>query len=219
MEVGMPDAILRWLQYMSTFDIEVEYRPGTHHGNADGLSRPPPTDCGKQGCICVQACTNMGGCLEAADGEPDSPGVPAPASKLIAVVTRSGRLIGDKTEPELDSGVEVTVGLDSDPWVGPMDGPDEPENLGVRLDISDEGLGNSHVRPDEGEAAKPDYSSDSTEGDESEEEVRSDDDSEPSHGPDYSWSSEGMRGEQDEDDTISRVRAWVAMGAKPSPEE
>jgi hypothetical protein len=28
-----------------------------------------------------------------------------------------------------------------------------------------------------------------------------------------------MREEQDEDDVVSRVRAWVAMGAKPSPEE
>jgi hypothetical protein len=28
-----------------------------------------------------------------------------------------------------------------------------------------------------------------------------------------------MRGEQGEDDIISRVRAWVGMGAKPSPEE
>jgi hypothetical protein len=56
MEVGMPDVILRWLQYISTFDIEVEYRPGTHHWNADGLSRPPPVDCGKRGCI---LCTGL----------------------------------------------------------------------------------------------------------------------------------------------------------------
>jgi hypothetical protein len=28
-----------------------------------------------------------------------------------------------------------------------------------------------------------------------------------------------MREEQDEDDVVSRVQAWVAMGAKPSPEE
>jgi hypothetical protein len=55
MEVGMPDVILRWLQYMSTFDIEVEYRPGAHHGNVDGLSRPPPVDCGKRGCIIMHA--------------------------------------------------------------------------------------------------------------------------------------------------------------------
>ena len=41
MELGMPDVILRWLQYMSTFDVEVEYRPGKDHGNGDGLSRPP----------------------------------------------------------------------------------------------------------------------------------------------------------------------------------
>jgi hypothetical protein len=41
MEVGMPVVILRWLQYMSTFDIEVKYHPGPQHGNADGLSRPP----------------------------------------------------------------------------------------------------------------------------------------------------------------------------------
>ena len=37
MEPGMPDVILRWLQYMSTFDVEVEYRAETQHGNTDGL--------------------------------------------------------------------------------------------------------------------------------------------------------------------------------------
>jgi hypothetical protein len=77
----------------------------------------------------------MGCCLEAADGKPDfesCPGVPAPASKLIAVVTHSGRLIGDEAELELDSEVEIMVRTDSDPWIGLMDRPDEPVDLGVR---------------------------------------------------------------------------------------
>jgi hypothetical protein len=58
MEVGMPDVILRWLQYMSTFDIEVEYKPGQNHGNTDALFRPTDA-CETRGCICLQAHDNM----------------------------------------------------------------------------------------------------------------------------------------------------------------
>jgi hypothetical protein len=116
----MPDVILRWLQYMSTFDIEVEYRPGQNHGNADALSRPP-VPCETRGCICQQAHGNMlrGQSTPPFDGEPDfesCPGVPTPRSRLIGLVTRSGRLIGKECEPELDDGDETTVGPGTDPW-------------------------------------------------------------------------------------------------------
>jgi hypothetical protein len=100
----------------------------------------------------------MGCCLEAADGEPDfesCPGVPAPACKLIAVVTRSGRLIGDEAEPELDFGVEVTVGPDTDPWADSIDEPDGPTGLAVRLDTSEMAQESPVPGPDEGEAASP----------------------------------------------------------------
>jgi hypothetical protein len=118
---------------MSTFDIEVEYRPGPQHGNADGLSRPPVEPCDSRGCICVQAHDNISAhrCMAATDGEPDyesCPGVPTPKSKLIALITRSGRLIGDENEPELDSGVELSVEPDSDPWCGPEDDDLYPSN-------------------------------------------------------------------------------------------
>jgi hypothetical protein len=56
------------------------------------------------------------------------PGVPTPKSKLIALITRSGRLIGDENEPELDSGVELSVGPDSDPWGKPEDDDLYPSN-------------------------------------------------------------------------------------------
>ena len=41
------DRIARWLETLSTFQFEVEYRPGAKHGNADGMSRrcPNPQDC------------------------------------------------------------------------------------------------------------------------------------------------------------------------------
>jgi hypothetical protein len=122
----MTDVILRWLQYMSTFVIQVEYYPGPQHGNADGLSRRLVEPCDSRGCICVQAHDNISAnrCMAAADGEPDyesCPGVPTPKSKLIALITRSGRLIGDENEPELDSGVKLSVGPDSDPWCEPED--------------------------------------------------------------------------------------------------
>jgi hypothetical protein len=122
----MPDVILRWRQYMSTFDIEVEYRPGPQDGNADGLSRPPTEPCDSWGCICVQAYDNISAhrCTTATDGEPDyesCPGVPTPKSKLISLITLSGRLIGEENELELDSGVELSIGPDSAPWCEPED--------------------------------------------------------------------------------------------------
>ena len=38
--------IARWIEILSAFNFEVEYRPGKKHGNADALSRcPQPQDC------------------------------------------------------------------------------------------------------------------------------------------------------------------------------
>ena len=36
----------RWLAKLQQFNFAIEHRPGTHHGNADGLSRCPQCDCG-----------------------------------------------------------------------------------------------------------------------------------------------------------------------------
>jgi hypothetical protein len=74
-------------------EIEVEYRPGQSHGNADALSRTP-AQCDTRGCICLQAHDDMwqGQTMTPYDGEPDyenCPGIPTPKSKLIALVTRS----------------------------------------------------------------------------------------------------------------------------------
>ena len=38
-----PPQIARWLQELSEFDYQLEYRPGTQHANADGLSRSVPS--------------------------------------------------------------------------------------------------------------------------------------------------------------------------------
>ena len=35
----------RWLEVMGTYTFEIQHRPGTRHGNADGLSRRPCEDC------------------------------------------------------------------------------------------------------------------------------------------------------------------------------
>jgi len=35
--------LARWLTYIEQFDYEVLHRPGVRHGNADALSRRPPT--------------------------------------------------------------------------------------------------------------------------------------------------------------------------------
>jgi len=38
--------ISRWIEILSAYDFEVEYRPGVRHGNADGMSRcPNPREC------------------------------------------------------------------------------------------------------------------------------------------------------------------------------
>lgn len=38
--------LARWLEVISTYDIEIEHRPGKKHGNADALSRVPCAQCG-----------------------------------------------------------------------------------------------------------------------------------------------------------------------------
>ena len=37
----------RWLEQLAPFDFEIQHRPGTRHGNADGLNRNPCRQCGK----------------------------------------------------------------------------------------------------------------------------------------------------------------------------
>ena len=40
--------LARWLEVLSSFDMKIEHRPGRLHGNADGLSRRPCKQCGRQ---------------------------------------------------------------------------------------------------------------------------------------------------------------------------
>ena len=37
--------VARWLEFMGTYDFDIEHRPGKKHGNADGLSRRPCSQC------------------------------------------------------------------------------------------------------------------------------------------------------------------------------
>ena len=39
--------VARWIEFLSTFHMEIEHRPGRSHGNADGVSRIPCKQCGK----------------------------------------------------------------------------------------------------------------------------------------------------------------------------
>jgi len=59
---------MRWITYLDTFDIEWQHRRGVSHGNADGLSRKPPT----RRCRCKECsdCGNEVGCVKAV-GEAD----------------------------------------------------------------------------------------------------------------------------------------------------
>jgi len=42
--------LARWLQILSSYDIEIEHRPGVRHRNADALSRLPCKQCERQAC-------------------------------------------------------------------------------------------------------------------------------------------------------------------------
>jgi hypothetical protein len=59
METAMPDVMRKWLLHIFTYDVEIEYRPGRLHGNADGLSCPTLIEnCHARSCICAQAREN-----------------------------------------------------------------------------------------------------------------------------------------------------------------
>ena len=38
----------RWLLDISTYDLEIQHRPGRQHNNADGLSRAHCSQCGRE---------------------------------------------------------------------------------------------------------------------------------------------------------------------------
>ena len=39
--------LARWLELVSEYDLEIQHRQGRSHGNADGLSRRPCRQCGR----------------------------------------------------------------------------------------------------------------------------------------------------------------------------
>jgi hypothetical protein len=44
--------IARWISQLDTYDMEIQYRPGVRHGNADGLSRKAPCKkCKRDDCV------------------------------------------------------------------------------------------------------------------------------------------------------------------------
>jgi hypothetical protein len=94
METGMPDVVRRWLLHISTYDVEIEHKPGQLHGNADGLSRLHLIkNCHARGYLCAQARENLERAFQD-DEEPDyesHPGIEAVPTTLIAAVTCSGR--------------------------------------------------------------------------------------------------------------------------------
>ena len=40
--------IARWIEVLASCDMKVQHRPGRQHGNADGVSRIPCTECGRR---------------------------------------------------------------------------------------------------------------------------------------------------------------------------
>ena len=46
--------VARWIEALSTFDFDIQHRPGRQHGNADGLSRIPCRQCGEHQAAMIQ---------------------------------------------------------------------------------------------------------------------------------------------------------------------
>ena len=40
--------VARWLEILAEFDMDIQHRSGAKHGNADGLSRRPCSQCGME---------------------------------------------------------------------------------------------------------------------------------------------------------------------------
>jgi hypothetical protein len=64
MDTHIAPEIQRWISRLQEYEFCVEYRPGKHHGNADGVSRPPldelwseeqyPVPCRTRPCTCKE---------------------------------------------------------------------------------------------------------------------------------------------------------------------
>jgi hypothetical protein len=188
METGMPDVVRRWLLHISTYDVEIEYRPGRLHGNADGLfCSPIIEDCQARGCICTQARENA----FQDDREPDfesHPGIEVVPTTLIAAVTSSGRNTVPETPVEIDEG-EMDC---SD--VGILEPP--------------EGFRHAEVVPPE-ELQDDDVSCSSSS---DLEDLGAEEDILADIAPVGGWCSPAMKKLQSDDIEIARVRAWVEHG-------
>jgi hypothetical protein len=188
METGMRDVVRRWLLHISTYDVEIEYRPGRLYGNADGLSHPPIIeDCQARGCICAQAHEN----LAQDDGEPDfesHPGIEAVPTTLIAAITRSGlNTIPEPPAGESKEDVEIL----------------EPPPPGFR---------HADMRPSGTPQDEDDSGSSCSD---METEIGAEEDILADIAPVGVWCSPAMRELQSDDVEIARVRAWVENGTRP----
>jgi hypothetical protein len=91
--------LARWLQIIGTYDIQIQHRPGKLHGNADGLSRRPCKQCGRDddGDLTCRVVTRAGGPVETPPtGDPPG-GVP---SEGIEEDSRRDSWIGRQGEDE-----------------------------------------------------------------------------------------------------------------------
>lgn len=98
---------------------------------------------------------------------------------------------------------------------GPTGSPEKEEEE-ARTGITGPRVARGGTPVVENEASDDDYSSDSTDDDPSGDEGNEGEDMFTlSPGLDYTWTNETIRQEQELDDAIGRVKAWVEMGERP----
>jgi len=83
--------LARWLTYIEQFDYEVLHRPGTKHGNADGLSRRPieeDDDDEDRNCRCVLADLSDGDCVKEVRGDDELRNTGVRCQKTVCAIER-----------------------------------------------------------------------------------------------------------------------------------
>ena len=186
--------LARWLQVISTYDLVIQHRPGKLHGNADGLSRRPCKQCGRE----------------------------EPGYGACRVVTRSqGKEDSQEEEergrsaapaPPASGGRKRTAGGPDLP-----DNPVSPDNTALTDNAATGGPGSPDNPVTQDNTASTDNAATggpgSPDSPTSEEEVESGEDEGPQHTPE-----EWVRA-QDADAMTKEMKEWYAEGrVPPTPE-
>ena len=106
----------RWLTVLSTYDFSIEHHPGNRHSNADGLSRIPCRQCGRDN-MCEVAHKVENNILASNDGPSTCAITRAGAHRDPALVSKhqQRQQIIDNWSPE-----EIINSQQNDPEIRPI---------------------------------------------------------------------------------------------------